>query len=81
MLSDGRGELGAEFAVGQVQRPLIHQAECGGVPECRRPAIAEDDLVTIGDGEQFAQPGADAPDEVPLTGLTVGRAEQGPRPC
>ena len=37
-----RSELGAEFAVGQVQRLLADEAECGRIPERSGSAVAED---------------------------------------
>ena len=58
-------ELGRELAVGQVQRALADQAAGGGVPERRRAAVAERDLVAVGQREQLAQAGADLADELP----------------
>ena len=43
-----RSELGAEFAVGQVQRLLADEAERGRIPERSGSAVAEDDLVALG---------------------------------
>ena len=62
VLGDRRGELGAELAVGQVQRALVDQAEGGGVPERGGPAVAEHHLVSVGHREQLAQPGANPAD-------------------
>ena len=56
-------ELRGELAVGQVQRAALDQPARGGVPEGRRPAVAERDLVPVGRAEQLAQPGADLADE------------------
>ena len=55
-----RRELRGELAVGEVQRPLAHQAARGRIPERGRAAVAERDLVAVGQREQLAQPGADA---------------------
>ena len=76
VLGDGRGELGAELAVGQVQRPLVDEAEGGGVPEGGGPAVAEHHLVAVGNREQLPQPGADPADQVLDGRLPVRRAEQ-----
>jgi hypothetical protein len=76
VLDDARGELGTELAIGQVQRALVDEPERRGVPERRRTTVAEDDLVTVGQREQLAQPVADAADEVLDRRLPVRRAEQ-----
>ena len=75
-LATAGGELRAELAVGQVQRPLVDQPERRGIPERRRAAVAEDDLVAVGHREKFAQPVADPADEVLDRGLPVRGAEQ-----
>ncbi len=71
------GELAGELAVGEVERALAHEAGRGGVPERRRAAVAEHDLVALGGAEQLGEPAADAPDEVPDRGLAV-RCERRP---
>ena len=76
VLGDRGGELRAELAVGQVQRALVDQPERGGVPERRRPAVAEDDLVAVGHREQLAQPVAHPADQVLDRRLPVRGAEQ-----
>ena len=42
---------------------LAHEPEGGGVPEGGRPAVAEGDLVALGQREELAQAGADAADD------------------
>ena len=44
----GRGELAAELAEHEVLAAVLDQAEGGGIPERGRPAVAEDDLVALG---------------------------------
>ena len=73
---DRGGELGAELAEGQVQRALVDESERRGVPERGRAAVAEDDLVAVGQREQLADAVADAADEVLHRRLAVRRAEQ-----
>ena len=75
VLDDARGELRTELAVGQMQRALVDQPERRGVPERRRAAVAEDDLVAVGQREQLAQPVADAADEVLHRRLPVRGSE------
>ena len=75
VLGDRRRELAAELAVGQVQRALVDQPERGGVPERRRAAVAEDDLVAVGHREQLPQPVAHPADEVLDRRLPVRRSE------
>ena len=53
------GELGGELAVGEVQRAALDQAEGGGVPEGGGAAVAQRDLIAVGQREQLAQAGAD----------------------
>jgi hypothetical protein len=61
-------ELVGELAVAEVQRALAHQVQRRGVPEARRPAVAQRDLVVLGHAEQLAQPVAHARDDL-LDGL------------
>ena len=65
------GELLRELAEGQVQGALAHEAGGGGVPEGGRSAVAEDDLVAVGQREELAQAGAHAADELPDRRLAV----------
>ena len=44
-------------------RAVADQADRGGVPEGRRPAVAEDDLVAVGQVEQLGEALADLPDQ------------------
>ena len=71
-----RGELRGELAEGEVLGPLAHEAERRDVPERRRAAVAEDDLVALGQAEQVGQALPDRADEVPDRGLAVRGAEQ-----
>ena len=83
-LLGGRGELGAELTEGQELRAVLDESEGRGVPEGRRPAVAEDDLVPLGQGEELgdavAQPldlGADR--LLPVRRTQVGRGDRGER--
>ena len=69
------GELARELAEGEVLGALADQAEGGDVPERRRAAVAEDDLVALGQGEEVAQALADLADEVLDRRLAVRGAE------
>ena len=73
---DRGGELGAELAERQVQRALVDEAERGGVPEGRRPAVAEDHLVPVGHREELPHAVAHLADEVLHRRLPVRRAEE-----
>ena len=75
LATDGR-ELGAEFAVAQVQRPLVDQPERRGIPERRRPAVAQHHLVAVGHREELAQPVAHPADQIFHRRLPVRRAEK-----
>src|SRR5690606_5523289 len=70
------GELRAELAVGEVQRPLVDQPERGGVPERGGAAVAEDHLIAVGQREQFPDAVADPADQVLHRRLAVRGAEQ-----
>ena len=75
-----RGELGAELAVGQVQRALPDQPEGGGVPERGGAAVAEHHLVAVGQAEQLTQTRAHPRDDVldrllPVTGAEHRRPD------
>ena len=53
-LGDAGGELGGELAVGAEARARSRiRPKSGGVPERRRPAVAEHDLVAVGQVEQL----------------------------
>lgn len=71
----GLGELRPELAEGQVLGTALDEAERGGVPERGRAAVAEDDLVALGDLEQVGEAGADAADQV-LDGLLAVRGAE-----
>ena len=45
-------ELGAELTEGEELGAVLDEAEGSDIPECRRAAIAEDDLVAVGEGEE-----------------------------
>ena len=62
-LGADRGELLRELTEGQVRRTLARRAERGRVPERGRAAVAERDLVPIGQREQLAQARANPRDE------------------
>ena len=70
------GELLRELAVGEVQGALAHQPGGGGVPEGGRAAVAERDLVAVGQREELAEAGADAADQVADRRLAVRGAHQ-----
>lgn len=57
------GELGAELAEAQVMAALGDEPEGGRIPECRCAAVAEQDLVPIGQAEQFGQTVAQLTDQ------------------
>jgi len=56
---------------------LPDQAERGDVPEGGRPAVAEDDLVAVGEAEQLGEALAHGAHEVLDRGLSVGGAHHG----
>ncbi len=68
------GELLGELAEAEVGGALAHEAERGGVPEGRGAAVAERHLVSVGEGEQLAQAGADLAHERLHGPLAVGGA-------
>ena len=70
-----RGELRRELAERQVLRPVPDQAERGDVPERGGAAVAEDDLVAVGQREQRGQAVADPLDQRRDRGLPVRGAE------
>jgi hypothetical protein len=72
-----RRELLRELAEGQVQRALAHEAGGGGVPEGGRAAVAQDDLVAVGQREELGQAGAHAADELLDGRLAMRGAHQG----
>src|SRR5262249_54755547 len=79
VLVDGGGELRAELAVREVQGGRVHGSEGRGVPERGRAAVAEHDLVAVGEREQLAKTVTYAADQVLHRGLAVRRAEQAGR--
>ena len=54
-LLDSVGELCAEFTEGQELRAILDQAECRGIPEAGGAAVAEHDLVAIGQREEIRE--------------------------
>jgi hypothetical protein len=73
----GGGELGRELAEHQVLAAPLDQRERGQVPEQGGAAVAEGDLVAVGQVEQLGQPGPDAAHHRPHRGLAVAGAEEG----
>ena len=65
------GELLRELAVGQVEGAVAHQPGGGCLPKGGRAAVAERDLVTVGQREEIAEPVADAADQVADGSLTM----------
>ncbi len=76
VLGHRRGELRAEFPVGEVQRALVDEPECRRVPERGGTAVAQDDLVAVGRREQLPHPVADPAHQVLHRRLPVRGAEQ-----
>ena len=72
------GELLRELAVGEVQGALAHEPGGGGVPEGGRAAVAERDLVAVGQAEELAEARAHAADQVADRRLAVRGAHQRP---
>ena len=70
------GELRGELAERQVLALLLDQPEGRDVPERRRAAVAEHDLVAVGQREQVGQPGPHPADEVAHRRLAVRGAHQ-----
>ncbi len=60
-----------------MERTLAHQAARGRVPERGRPAVAEHDLVAVGNAEQLAQALADLTHELLDRLLAVRGAHHG----
>ena len=57
----GDRELRRELPEAEVLGALADQAEGRDVPERRRPAVAEDDLVALGQRESWARPSRTSP--------------------
>ena len=72
LAGDG-GELGGELTERQVLGPVADQAERGRVPEGRGAAVAEDDLVAVGQAEQRVETFPDPLDQGLHRRLTVRR--------
>ena len=70
-------DLRGELAVTQVQPALADDACDHRVPEGGRPAIAEQDLIAVGQLEQLAQPAAYPRDHLLDGLLSVRRAHDG----
>ena len=64
-------ELRRELAEAEVLGAFAHQAERRDVPERRRAAVAEDDLVALGQGEELGQALADVADQARTGRLAV----------
>ena len=73
-LGGGR-ELGGELAEREVLAAPLDEAEGGDVPEARGAAVAEHDLVAVGEREQLPQPAAEPAHDRPHRGLAVAGAE------
>ena len=76
----GLGELRAELAEGEELRAVAHEAERRDLPERGRAAVAEHDLVALGEGEQVGEAGAQTTDLrldglLPVRGAEVGRRD------
>ena len=69
------GELRGELAEGEVLAAPFDEAEGGHVPEGRRAAVAEHDLVAVGEAEQLGQARSQAADEGLDRRLAVAGAE------
>ena len=73
------GELGGELAVGEVERALADQPGRGGIPEGGGAAVAERDLVAVGQREELGEAVLHARDQVPDRRLAVrGPHQLGP---
>lgn len=73
----GLGELRGELAEAEVLGLALDQAVRRDVPEGGGAAVAEDDLVALGELEEVAYAVAHLADQVLDRGLAVGRAEKG----
>src|SRR6185437_12809723 len=47
-----------------MQRPLADEPGCGGIPEGGRPAVAQGDLVAVGQAEELTEPLTNPRDKV-----------------
>ena len=72
----GGDELGPELAEGEVRTAALDEAGRSDIPERRGAAVAEHDLVAVGEAEQFGEAVPHAADEVLDGGLAVRGAEQ-----
>ena len=68
-------ELRAELSEHQVLAALADEPEGGGVPEQSRPAVSDEDLVSVGQGEQFGDGVAQRSDLEEHRSLAVRRAQ------
>ena len=71
----GVGEFGAERPVDAERCPPGDQRSAGHVPERRGAAVAQHDLVVVGNAEEFGQPRANRPDDLLDGGLAVRCAQ------
>ncbi len=74
-------ELAAELAEHEVLTPVLDEAEGRGIPERRRSAVADDDLVARRKVEQLGEVRADICDEVLHGRLAVRGAEERRSTC
>ena len=74
-LGDARGELRGELAEAEMLTAVADEVERCSVPEARGAAVAEQDLVAVGQVEQRRQPVADLADLVAHGRLAVRRAQ------
>ena len=70
-----RGELRGELAAHEVLAPGLDESEARGVPERGGAAVAEEDLVAVGESEQFGDPGAYPADDRLHRRLAVAGAQ------
>ncbi len=68
-------ELRRELAEAQVLAAPLDEPEDGRVPERGRAAVAEHDLVAVGEVQQLGEPVAQRADHEPDRGLAVARAQ------
>ena len=71
-----RGELRAERAPGAERRARGDEARAGHVPECRGAAVAQDDLVVLGDRQEGAQSFLQRGDHASNGGSAVGGSHE-----
>src|SRR5262249_22493926 len=70
------GELLGELAVGEVEGAVANEPAGGCVPERRRAAVPEHNLVSVGQAEQLGEPLANRADQVANRRLAMRGAHQ-----